>query len=117
MDRARLLVVDDDPASPDVVRRHLAGVSTLDVSVAGSGLEAIEAVKRAAARGEPFDGVLLEFYMPGMNGIDALKALRDQGSDARVILTSGHEPRDAAVEAMRPRAVDFIGKPLNPAEL
>jgi DNA-binding NtrC family response regulator len=116
MDRARLLVVDDDPASPDVVRRHLSGGS-LDVAVAGSGPEALDAVKRAAARGEPFDVVLLDFYMPGMTGIDALKALREQGSDARVILTSGHDPGDAAVEAMRHGAFDFIGKPLNPAEL
>jgi DNA-binding NtrC family response regulator len=116
MDRARLLVVDDDPASPDVVRRHLSG-GNLEVSVASSGPEALEIAKRAAARGEPFDVVLLDFYMPGMTGIDALKALREQGSDARVILTSGHEPGDAAVEAMRHGAFDFIGKPLNPAEL
>ena len=116
MDRARLLVVDDDASSPDVVRRHLSGGS-FDVSVASSGAEALETVKRAAARGEPFDVVLLDFYMPGMNGIDALKGLREQGSDARVILTSGHEPGDAAVEAMRHGAFDFIGKPLNPAEL
>jgi len=84
MDRARLLVVDDDPASPDVVRRHLAGVS-LDVSVVGSGREAVDSVRRAAQRGEPFDVVLLDFYMPGMSGIDALRELREQGSDARVI--------------------------------
>jgi DNA-binding NtrC family response regulator len=116
MERARLLVVDDDPASPEVVRRHLSGGS-VDVSVVDSGAAAVDAVRRAAARGEPFDVVLLDFYMPGMSGIDALRALREQGSDARVILTSGQQPGDAAVEAMRHGAFDFIGKPLNASEL
>jgi DNA-binding NtrC family response regulator len=115
--RARLLVVDDDPAQTDVVRRHLTAAS-VDVASVASGADALDVVRRATASGEPFDVVLLDFHMPGgMGGIDALRALREQGSDARVILCSGQQPGDVAVEAMRHGAFDFIGKPLNPAEL
>ena len=116
VERARLLVVDDDPGSAEIVRRHLRDVA-VDISTASGGAEAVDAAEKAAARGEPFDVVLLDFYMPGMNGIAALKKLKENGSDARVILTSGQGPGDAAVEGMRHGAFDFIGKPLNAPEL
>ncbi len=116
MDRARLLLVDDDAAAADVARRHL-GAMAVDITTVASGPEGIDAARKAATRGAPFDVVLLDFYMPGMGGLDALRALRDQGVDARIILTSGHEPGEVAVEAMRHGAFDFISKPVNPAEL
>jgi len=116
MERARLLVVDDDPGSAEIVRRHLRDVS-IDIAIASGGAEAVETAQKASARGEPFDVVLLDYYMPGMNGIAAMQKLKELGSDARVILTSGQGPGDAAVEGMRHGAFDFIGKPLNAAEL
>jgi DNA-binding NtrC family response regulator len=116
VERGRLLVIDDDPAAVEVARRHLVSM-VVDITAVNSGPEGIDAAKRATARGESFDVVLLDFYMPGMGGLDALRALRDQGVDARVILTSGHEPGEVAVEAMRHGAFDFISKPVNPAEL
>jgi two-component system, NtrC family, response regulator AtoC len=116
MERARLLVVDDDPNTAEVVVRHLKDGS-FDVTRAGGGAEALETVRAASTAGEPFDVVLLDFYMPGMGGLEALRLLREAGVDARVILTSGQAPGDVAVEAMRHGAFDFIGKPLNAAEL
>src|SRR5688572_11765655 len=112
VERARLLVVDDDPAAVEVARRHLVSM-VVDITSANSGADGIEAAKKATARGEPFDVVLLDFYMPGMGGLDALKVMREQGVDARVILTSGQEPGEVAVEAMRHGAFDFISKPVN----
>jgi DNA-binding NtrC family response regulator len=116
MDRARLLVVDDDLASSEVVRRHLRDAN-LEVTCVESGKEAVEAAQAFSSRGEPFDVVLLDYYLPGMGGLEVLEALRAQGLEARVILTSGQGPGDVAVQAMRAGAFDFIGKPLNAAEL
>jgi DNA-binding NtrC family response regulator len=116
MDRSKLLVVDDDPSAADVVRRHLRD-GTIEIASVLGGAEAVELARTAAQQGAPFDVVLLDFYMPGMSGIDTLLKLREIGSDARVILTSGQEPGDAAVEGMRHGAFDFIGKPINGAEL
>ena len=113
---ARLLVVDDDPSAADLVRRYLRDVP-LEITQASGGAEGVESAREAAARGNPFDVVLLDFYMPGMGGIATLEQLRAAGLDARVILTSGQGPGDVAVEGMRHGAFDFIGKPLNAAEL
>jgi DNA-binding NtrC family response regulator len=114
-DRARLLVVDDDPTTADVVRRHLR--DAMEVRAALGGQEAIELSRQAVARGEPFDVILLDYHMPGMGGVESLEALRGLGLDARVILTSGQEPGDVAVEALRVGAFDFISKPISGAEL
>jgi DNA-binding NtrC family response regulator len=116
MERARLLVVDDDLHVAEVVRRHLRDMG-FDVAAAPGGAEAVDEVRRSGSRSEPFDVVLLDFHMPGMGGIAALHAMREAGLDARVILTSGQEPTEVAVEAMRHGAFDFISKPLNGAEL
>jgi DNA-binding NtrC family response regulator len=114
--RARLLIVDDDPSSADVARRHLKDVTSEIVHVTG-GAEAITTAQRALAAREPFDVILMDYYMPGMTGVDALKKLREAGIDSRVILTSGQTPGETAVEAMRHGAYDFIGKPLAAPEL
>ena len=116
MAQARLLVVDDDAHAVEVVRRHLRDMA-FDVTAAPGGAEAVDEVRRAGGRGEPFDVVLLDFYMPGRGGIATLHAMREAGLDARVILSSGQEPTEVAVEAMRHGAFDFISKPLNGAEL
>ncbi len=114
-EKARLLVVDDDPTTAEVVRRHLR--DGVDVRAVGGGVEGIEMARLAVARNEPFEVILLDYHMPGMGGVEALQGLRDLGLDVRFILTSGQEPGDVAVEAMRHGAFDFISKPLNGAEL
>jgi DNA-binding NtrC family response regulator len=111
--RTRLLVVDAEPSATDVVRRSLPQPE-LDVVGVADGAEGVRAVERAAAAGEPFDAVLLDFHA---GGIDALERIRALGSDARVILTSGAGAEEAAVEGMRHGAYDFIGKPLHAGEL
>lgn len=116
MDRARLLVVDDDPAAGEVIQRHLDG-SRIDVDLADSGHQAIQMARGCKQDGSPYHVVLLDFYMPGMGGIEALHSLQTLDDDARIILTSGQEPSEVAVEAMRHGAFDFIGKPVNAAEL
>ena len=112
----RLLIVDDDPAAVEVARRHLAGEDR-EFAHADSGEAGLDAIRSAEARGEPFAVVLLDFYMPGMNGVEVLRAIRELDVDSRVILTSGQDPREVAVMAMRHGAFDFVSKPVNAAEL
>ncbi len=114
-ERARILVVDDDPTTAEVVRRHLR--EGMEVRAAGGGPEAMTVARDAAGKNEPYDVIVLDYHMPGMGGIQVLEGLREVGLDARVILTSGHETGDVAVEAMRHGAFDFISKPIGGAEL
>jgi two-component system response regulator AtoC len=108
------LVVDDEAVSARQVT-SLLGDETVDVTAVTSGRDAVDVALGAGA--SEFDVVLLDYYMPGMGGVDVLRALREAGVDSRVIIMSGREPSDVAVEAMRLGAFDFISKPLNRAEL
>jgi PAS domain S-box-containing protein len=71
---ARVLVVDDNDVAREVLV-HMAGSLGLRASAANGGHEAIQAVAAADARGEPFDLLLLDWKMPGMNGVDCAKQL------------------------------------------
>jgi two-component system, NtrC family, response regulator AtoC len=114
--KARLLVVDDEPFSAKQVAK-LLGEEAFDVIAAGGGEEGLGVAAEAEITGEGFDVVLLDYYMPGTGGVEVLQKLSDRGVDARVIIMSGREPGEVAVEAMRLGAFDFISKPLNRAEL
>jgi len=71
---ARVLVVDDNDTAREVLV-HMTGSLGLRASAAGGGREAIQAVAAADARGEPINLLLLDWKMPGMNGVDCAKQL------------------------------------------
>jgi signal transduction histidine kinase/DNA-binding response OmpR family regulator len=71
---ARVLVVDDNDAAREVLV-HMAASLGLRASAAEGGHEAIQAVMAADARDEPYDLLLLDWKMPGMNGVDCAKQL------------------------------------------
>ncbi len=116
MAKARILVADDEPISAREVAKIL-GEGSIDLTSVGGGAEAIDSATAAEIGGKPFDVVLLDYYMPGTSGVDVLRELGKRAVEARVIIMSGQEPGDVAVEAMRLGAFDFISKPLNRAEL
>jgi DNA-binding NtrC family response regulator len=114
--RARLLVVDDEPASADQIRTML-GDGWAEVTALDSGADAVRTVMDAERGGRAFDVVLLDYYMPEMGGVDVLREMNQQHVDSRVIIMSGRDPGEVAVEAMRLGAFDFISKPISRAEL
>ncbi len=71
---ARVLVVDDNDAAREVLV-HMADSLGLRASAANGGQEAIQAIVSADSRGEPFDLLVLDWKMPGMNGVDCAKQL------------------------------------------
>ena len=115
MARPRLLVVDDEPSTAETVIHFLG--RDADVIAVGGGDEGIRAAVDAEAQNRPFDVVLLDYYMPETGGVEVLRELATRSVEARIIIMSGREPGDVAVEAMRVGAFDFIAKPLSRAEL
>jgi two-component system nitrogen regulation response regulator NtrX len=107
MRASRILIVDDEPG----VRSALEGILVDEgfyVRAEPSGEEALE---RLAS--EPFDAVLLDVWLPGIDGLETLVRLRQRGSDPEVVMISGHGTIETAVRATKLGAFDFIEKPLS----
>lgn len=108
---SRFLVVDDEPAARYGARRLLTSAGH-EVVEAGSGEECL---KVTAAR--PFDAVLLDFQMGGMDGLSVLSVLSQRPSAPPVVLFTAQGSEKIAVEAMRRGAHDYLIKPADPDEL
>ena len=106
-----VLVVDDDDSNRTVLERIL-GREGFAVQHAASGREAMEVF-----RAEPVDLVLTDLKMPGMTGIDLLKAVRAVDPDVEVVVMTAYGTVETAVEAMKEGAYDFVAKPLKRIEL
>ena len=100
----RILVVDDEPGVQESLRMLLK--SEGDVTVAGDA----DAALREVALATP-DLVLLDLVMPGRSGLELLAELSDRGVRAPVIVLTATNTVNAAVEAMKRGAADFVTKP------
>ncbi|MBZ0160692.1 sigma-54 dependent transcriptional regulator [Candidatus Methylomirabilis sp.] len=109
--RIKVLIVDDDAAARKILQSRL-GVMNVRTLVASSGFEAMEQIRR-----EMPAIVLLDLQMPKMSGIDVLRSLKREGLDVTVIVVTAHATIEAAVEAIREGAYDFITKPVDSKHL
>jgi two-component system, OmpR family, response regulator ResD len=108
--RGSILVVDDEPTITDVVSRYLerAGYST---RIAGDGADAL----RIAGQSRP-DLVVLDLMMPGMDGLEVMRRLREHERVSVILLTAKGEHTDRII-GLRLGADDYVVKPFSPAEL
>ena len=102
-----VLVVDDEDVIRETVREILADEG-YRVIAATEGSEVLQLVAREAP-----DVILLDIWMPDLDGIVLLKQIRSVHPDARVIMISGHGSIHTAVTATKLGAFDFIEKPLS----
>src|SRR4030095_10122888 len=100
--------------SADQIRTML-GDSLAEVTALDRGADAVRTVVDAERGGRGVDVVLLDYYMPEMGGVDVLREMNQQHVDSRVIIMSGRDPGEVAVEAMRLGAVAFLFPAVNPA--
>ncbi len=105
----RILVVDDNEMNRDLLSRRL-GQQGFRVEVAASGEETLEAVAR-----ESWDLILLDVVMPGIGGLGALVALREQHDPAAlpVIMATARDSSEDVVAALQAGANDYVTKPLD----
>ena len=111
-DAGRVLVVDDEPTIVEVVGRYLERAG-YEARGAGDGFEAL-----AQAAGERPDLVVLDLMLPGIDGIEVMRRLREQPGPplAVILLTARGEENDRLV-GLREGADDYVVKPFSPAEL
>jgi two-component system nitrogen regulation response regulator NtrX len=102
-----ILIVDDEPG----VRSALGGVlrdEGYNVDAVDSGEACLERLGRRA-----FDVVVLDIWLPGMDGLATLARMRERQVDAQVVIISGHGNVESAVRAIKMGAFDFVEKPLS----
>jgi two-component system nitrogen regulation response regulator NtrX len=102
-----ILIVDDEPG----IRETLGAVMSdegFSVDAVATGEECLAAVERRA-----YGCILLDVWLPGIDGLETLRQLRAAGSDSAVVIISGHGNVETAVRATKLGAFDFIEKPLS----
>jgi DNA-binding NtrC family response regulator len=107
----RIMVVDDEM----IVREsflHWFRKYGHHTEVAASGFEALEKLERA-----PFDILLVDIKMPGMNGIELLAKVKEEYPDTIVIIITAYGSIETAVDAMKMGAADYLLKPFKPEQL
>jgi DNA-binding NtrC family response regulator len=108
---AKVLIVDDEERFRLTLRKLLSA-NGLETNAVGSGREAIEELKQ-----QPYDVILLDVKMPGMDGIEALAELKKISRNVEVIILTGHASVDVAVEIMRLGGCEYLLKPCPMDEL
>jgi DNA-binding NtrC family response regulator len=107
----RLLVVDDDPGILGIVERFTRQLG-MEVVFRTSGREALDCL----AEVQP-DVALIDLQMPGVGGIDVLRAIRAADPRCQAILMTGNASLDTAIEAVKAGALDYLTKPFDMARL
>ena len=109
--QARILVVDDEKFIVEAISQHLTalGYEVLPFLDPAKALEAIGS--------EEIDLVLTDLRMPDISGMDITRAVKDSGSDARVIILTGYATIDSAIESVQLQVYAYLHKPFDLRQL
>ena len=110
--RSRVLIIDDEEKIRRMIRITLEAADYI-VGEAGDGKRGLEAF----GDGSAWDAVLLDQRMPGMDGLETLRQIKERDEAARVIMATAYASIELAVDAMKLGAIDFVRKPMTPAIL
>jgi len=115
----RILIVEDEVSNRLLLQRYLRGLHSVDVVVNGE--EALEAFRLAHKDGEPYRLVLLDIQMPVMDGLEALRGIREMektlvvpsGQEAKVLMITAHNDKESVFNAFfKGNASGYLVKPV-----
>jgi EAL domain-containing protein (putative c-di-GMP-specific phosphodiesterase class I) len=110
-EKGRVLLVDDERALLEVWSEILADAGWT-VETAGDGVAALEILTRSS-----FDAILTDIDMPGLNGLQLLRAIRSRDLDVPVVLMTGNPRTETAIQAVEQGALRYLVKPVGAATL
>ena len=111
MNKANILVVDDEEIVRLSYARSLAS-EHCKVETVSNGQDALQVMGQ-----RPFDVVLLDLRMPGMNGMTVLSTIKQRWPESEVIIITGYPALETAKEAVTLGAYDYLAKPAGPDEV
>lgn len=106
-----ILIVDDEKNIRLTLSQALEALD-IEIHAAVNGEEALGMLAESS-----YSLILLDLKMPGMDGMDVLRKVREEHPDIKVIIITAHGSIDAATEAMKLGAADFVQKPFAPKEI
>ena len=109
--KPRILIVDDEAAMRESLRDWLVE-DDYEVDLAVSGENAVD-----MARDNSWDVIMLDLKMPGIDGLETLKKLKEKEIDAEILMMTAYATIDTAVDAMKEGAFDYLVKPFDPDEV
>lgn len=114
MPKIKVLVVDDSAIMRKVIITALQNmaVDTGDISQAEDGVQAVKAASESA-----YDIILMDWNMPNMPGIDAVKAIRDAGNKTPILMVTTEGEKENIVKAIQAGANNYLVKPFNADDL
>jgi len=101
----RVLYVDDEPGILELVRMYLESYGSMLVDTCPSADEAKDLVRKTG-----YDTIVLDYYMPDVNGIDFLKEVRQSGLDCPIIIYTGRGREDVVIDALNNGADFYLQK-------
>ncbi|RXZ81189.1 DNA-binding response regulator [Paenibacillaceae bacterium] len=107
----KILIVEDEPTLARLLSYNLSQ-DGYEIAVADHGAEGLQLALR-----QPFDLIILDIMLPGMNGFEVLKRLRQEGQKTPVIVLTARNAEEEVVQGLKYGADDYITKPFGVAEL
>ena len=107
----KVLLVDDEEEFVETLAERMRSRG-MEVTTTTSGKSALEQVDK-----EPFDVVILDLQMPGMDGLEVLARIKKRQPDIQVVLLTGHATVSKSVEAIKRGAMEFLEKPVDLSSL
>jgi two-component system, OmpR family, response regulator len=101
----KVLIVDDEEDFLEIMAERMKSRG-MEVFTSTSAEEALGMIDN-----QQFDAIVLDFMMPGMDGIQTLKVIKEKKPELQIILLTGHATVQKGVEAMKLGAMDFLEKP------
>lgn len=108
----KVLVVDDSTVMRKVLIGALSRANITEVDQASDGAEAVQAVQQ-----NDYTLVLMDWNMPNMLGIDAVRAIRAQGKTTPIIMVTTEAEKSRVIDALKAGANNYVIKPFEPATI
>ena len=108
----KVLIVDDSNTMRQIIRRSLGKIGVEDIVEANNGKKAVD-----AASAESPELIFMDWNMPEMSGIDAVRAIRESGNKVPIVMVTTEAEKRRVLEAIQAGINDYLVKPFTPDAL